>query len=161
MDKLDVKILELLQQDGRMSNVDISESVHLSPPQCLRRVRALEEQGVIRRYAALVAPSTVGLDVTAFVALSLDRAQFTKVREVESVIRAFPEIIECYTISGDFDYLLKVVSHDLKSLSHFLTDRLMQVPGVAGLRSMICLEEVKPQSSLPITLPEAGARGIY
>src|SRR5450830_1008606 len=65
MDKLDVKILELLQQDGRMSNVDISESVHLSPPQCLRRVRALEEQGVIRRYAALVAPSAVGLDVTA------------------------------------------------------------------------------------------------
>jgi len=135
--------------------------VRRNTQQCLRRVRALEEQGVIRRYAALVAPSAVGLDVTAFVALSLDRAQFKQVREVESVIRAFPEIIECFTISGDFDYLLKVVSHDLKSLSHFLTDRLMQVPGVAGLRSMICLEEVKPQSSLPITLPEAGARGIY
>ncbi|MFL9879021.1 Lrp/AsnC family transcriptional regulator [Herbaspirillum rhizosphaerae] len=154
MDKLDVKILELLQNDGRMSNVDISENIHLSPPQCLRRVRVLEEQGVIRRYAALVSPPAVGLDVTAFVALSLDRAQFKQVREVESVIRAFPEIIECYTISGDFDYLLKVVSHDLKSLSHFLTDRLMQVPGVAGLRSMICLEEVKPHSGLPITLED-------
>lgn len=154
MDKLDIKILELLQKDGRMSNVDISENIHLSPPQCLRRVRVLEEQGIIRRYAALVVPSTVGLDVTAFVALSLDRAQFKQVRDVESVIRAFPEIIECYTISGDFDYLLKVASRDLKSLSHFLTDRLMQVPGVAGLRSMICLEEVKPLSALPITPEE-------
>lgn len=151
MDKLDIKILDLLQNDGRMSNVDISENIHLSPPQCLRRVRVLEEQGVIRRYAALVVPATVGLDVTAFVALSLDRAQFKQVREVESVIRAFPEIIECYTVSGDFDYLLKIASRDLKSLSHFLTDRLMQVPGVAGLRSMICLEEVKPLSALPLT----------
>ena len=119
----------------------------------MRRVRALEEQGVIRRYAALVAPAEVGLNVTAFGSLSLDRAQFKQVRAVEKVIKAFPEIVECYTISGDFDYLLKVVSQDLKSLSHFLTDRLMQVPGVAGLRSMICLEEVKPTSPLPITLP--------
>ena len=152
MDKLDLKILDLLQTDGRMSNVDLSEKIHLSPPQCLRRVRVLEEQGVIRRYAALVAPAAIGLNVTAFVALSLDRAQFKQVRDVESVIKSFPEIIECHTISGDFDYLIKVVAHDLKSLSHFLTDRLMQVPGVGGLRSMICLEEVKAQSSLPVTL---------
>ncbi len=152
MDKLDLKILDLLQTDGRISNVDLSEKIHLSPPQCLRRVRVLEEQGVIRRYAALVAPAAIGLNVTAFVALSLDRAQFKQVRDVESVIKSFPEIIECHTISGDFDYLIKVVAHDLKSLSHFLTDRLMQVPGVGGLRSMICLEEVKAQSSLPVTL---------
>ncbi|MFX5793874.1 Lrp/AsnC ligand binding domain-containing protein, partial [Acinetobacter baumannii] len=79
--------------------------MHLSPPQCMRRVRALEEQGVIRRYAALVAPAEVGLNVTAFVSLSLDRAQFKQVRAVEKVIKAFPEIVECYTISGDFDYL--------------------------------------------------------
>ena len=119
MDKLDLKILDLLQTDGRMSNVDLSEKIHLSPPQCLRRVRVLEEQGVIRRYAALVAPAAIGLNVTAFVALSLDRAQFKQVRDVESVIKSFPEIIECHTISGDFDYLIKVVAHDLKSLSHF------------------------------------------
>jgi Lrp/AsnC family transcriptional regulator, leucine-responsive regulatory protein len=152
MDKIDIKIIELLQQDGRMSNVELSERIHLSAPQCLRRVRMLEEQGVIRRYAALVAPSSVGLEVTAYVALSLDRAQFKQVREVEQVIKAFTEIIECHTISGDFDYLLKVVACDLKGLSHFLTDRLMQVPGVAGLRSMICMEEVKPLSGLPLDL---------
>lgn len=155
MDQFDAKILKLLQANGRMSNVDIAESIHLSPPQCLRRVRSLEEKGVIRRYAALVAPASIGLGVTAFVALSLDRDQFKKVREVEKVIRDFPEIIEGFTISGDFDYLLKVVSHDLKSLSQFLTDRLMQVPGVAGVRSMICLEEVKPLAGLPLNMGRA------
>ena len=100
-------------------------------------------------HAAVVSPAAVGLEVTAFVSLSLDREQFRNVREVERNVMAFPEIVECHTISGDFDYLLKVVAADLKSLSLFLTDRLMQVPGVSGVRSMICMEEIKPHSSLP------------
>jgi Lrp/AsnC family leucine-responsive transcriptional regulator len=149
MDAYDRNILKWLQDDGRMSNVELSERIHLSAPQTLRRVRTLEEQGVIRRYAALVSPAAIGLEVTAFVSLSLDREQFRNVREVERNVMAFPEIVECHTISGDFDYLLKVVAADLKSLSLFLTDRLMQVPGVSGVRSMICLEEIKPHSSLP------------
>jgi len=149
MDAYDRNILKWLQDDGRMTNVELAERIHLSAPQTLRRVRTLEENGVIRRYAALVSPAAVGLEVTAFVSLSLDREQFRNVREVERNVMAFPEIVECHTISGDFDYLLKVVAADLKSLSLFLTDRLMQVPGVAGVRSMICMEEVKPQSSLP------------
>jgi|SRR5438034_7964142 len=149
MDAYDRNILKWLQDDGRMTNVELAERIHLSAPQTLRRVRMLEENGVIRRYAALVAPAAIGLEVTAFVSLSLDREQFRNVREVERNVMAFSEIVECHTISGDFDYLLKVVAADLKSLSVFLTDRLMQVPGVAGVRSMICMEEVKPQSSLP------------
>ncbi|MFC5522027.1 Lrp/AsnC family transcriptional regulator [Polaromonas jejuensis] len=149
MDAYDRNILKWLQGDGRMSNVELAERIHLSAPQTLRRVRTLEESGVIRRYAALVAPAAVGLEVTAFVSLSLDREQFRNVREVERNVIAFPEVIECHIISGDSDYLLKVVAASLKSLSVFLTDRLMQVPGVAGVRSMICMEEVKPQSSLP------------
>jgi Lrp/AsnC family leucine-responsive transcriptional regulator len=88
--------------------------------------------------------------VIAFVSLSLAREQFKQVRSVEKAIRQFPEILECYTISGDFDYLLKVAAADLKSLSSFLTDRLMQVPGVAGVRSMVCMEEIKPASPLPV-----------
>lgn len=132
-----------------MSNVDLAERIHLSPPQTLRRVRALEESGVIRRYTALVSPAAVGLEVAAFVSLTLDREQFRNVREVERNVMAFPEIVECHTVAGDFDYLLKVVAADLKSLSLFLTDRLMQVPGVSSVRSMICLEEIKPHSSLP------------
>ncbi|WP_162040021.1 Lrp/AsnC family transcriptional regulator [Undibacterium sp. YM2] len=150
MDVYDRSILRYLQQDGRMSNLSLAERIHLSAPQTLRRVRALEEKGVIRAYVAQVAPEALGLGVMAFVNLSLDREQFRNVREVERQLKAFPEIIECHTISGDFDYILKVVASDLKSLSQFLTDTLMQVPGVASLRSMICMEEIKPVSGLPI-----------
>ncbi|MFZ6638669.1 Lrp/AsnC family transcriptional regulator [Undibacterium sp. TC4M20W] len=150
MDVYDRSILRHLQQDGRMSNLSLAERIHLSAPQTLRRVRTLEEKGVIRSYVAQVAPEALGLGVMAFVNLSLDREQFRNVREVERQLKAFPEIIECHTISGDFDYILKVVASDLKSLSQFLTDTLMQVPGVASLRSMICMEEIKPVSGLPI-----------
>ncbi|MFZ6692206.1 Lrp/AsnC family transcriptional regulator [Undibacterium sp. SXout20W] len=150
MDAYDLSILRHLQNDGRMSNLSLAEKIHLSAPQTLRRVRTLEEKKIIRGYVAQVAPESVGLGVMAFVNLSLDREQFRNVREVEKQLRAFPEIIECHTISGDFDYILKVVATDLKSLSQFLTDTLMQVPGVASLRSMICMEEVKPVCGLPI-----------
>lgn len=150
MDNYDLSILRHLQVDGRISNLQLAEKIHLSPPQTLRRVRALEEANVIRAYTAQVSPEAIGLGVMAFVSLSLDREQYRNVREIERNLMAFPDIIECHTISGDFDYLLKVVASDLKGLSQFLTDKLMQVPGVGNLRSMICMEEIKPVSSLPI-----------
>ncbi|MDE2429631.1 MAG: Lrp/AsnC family transcriptional regulator [Burkholderiales bacterium] len=150
MDAYDRSILRHLQTDGRISNLNLAEQIHLSAPQTLRRVRVLEEQKVIRGYVAQVAPEALGLGVMAFVNLSLDREQFRNVRDVERQLMAFSNIIECHTISGDFDYILKVVAKDLKSLSQFLTDTLMQVSGVASLRSMICLEEIKPVSGLPI-----------
>lgn len=150
LDRYDRALLRTLQENGRASNVELSEKASLSPPQCYRRVKRLESDGIIRGYAAQVAPSAIGLDVVAFVSLTLDREQFKHVRQVEKAIRQFPEILECYTISGDFDYLLKVAAADLKSLSNFLTDRLMQVPGVSGVRSMVCLEEIKPPSPLPL-----------
>lgn len=136
-DRYDRILLETLQSKGRASNVELSERVNLSPPQCYRRVQRLEQEGVIRGYSAQVDAAALGLGVTAFVNLNIAREQFKQVRELEKAIRQFPEILECYTISGDFDYLLKVVAVDLKSLSSFLTDRLMQVPGVAGVRSMV------------------------
>ena len=149
-DRYDRILLQTLQNKGRASNVELSERVNLSPPQCYRRVQRLEQEGVIRGYSAQVDAAALGLGVTAFVNLNIAREQFKQVRELEKAIRQFPEILECYTISGDFDYLLKVVAVDLKSLSSFLTDRLMQVPGVAGVRSMVCLEEIKPASPLPL-----------
>jgi Lrp/AsnC family transcriptional regulator, leucine-responsive regulatory protein len=150
IDGLDRKILQALQEDGRATNVELSARVHLSAPQCFRRVRALEERGVIRRYAAQVQAEALGLGVTAFVSLNIAGEQFGRVRDIESSIRAFPQILECHTVSGDYDYLLKVVARDLKSLSQFLTDRLMQLPGVADVRSMICLEEIKAAAPLPV-----------
>lgn len=150
LDKFDRLILRALQKSGRATNVELSAQINLSAPQCYRRVRRLEAEGIIRGYAAHVTPSAIGLNVVAFVSLNIDREQFKKVRELEKAIRQFPEILECYTISGDFDYLLKVVAADLKSLSNFLTDRLMQVPGVSGVRSMVCLEEIKTTAPLPV-----------
>jgi Lrp/AsnC family leucine-responsive transcriptional regulator len=152
LDAIDRKILEALQADGRISNVDLAARVHLSAPQCLRRMRALEERGVIRGYRALAAPQQLGLGVIAYVHLNIDADAFGRVREIEQTIRAFPQILECHTVSGDYDYLLKVVARDLKSLSQFLTDRLMQTPGVADVRSMICLEEIKAPAPLPVDL---------
>jgi Lrp/AsnC family leucine-responsive transcriptional regulator len=150
LDRLDRILLKALQENGRASNVELSDKASLSAPQCFRRVRALEKEGVIRGYSAQVDPASVGFGVVAFVNINIDREEFKNVRALEQAIRKFPEILECYAISGDFDYLLKVVAADLKSLSNFLTDRLMQVRGVSGVRSMVCLEEIKHASPLPI-----------
>ena len=149
LDAIDRKILESLQVSGRMSNVELAAAIHLSAPQCFRRVRALEERGVIRGYHASVEAAAVGLDVVAYVSLNIVGNAFGQVREIEAQLRDFPQVLECHIVSGDCDYLLKVVARDLKTLSHFLTDRLMQVPGVANVRSMICLEEIKPTGPLP------------
>ena len=149
LDAIDRKILENLQVSGRMSNVELAAAIHLSAPQCFRRVRALEERGVIRGYHASVQPEALGLGVIAYVSLNIVGNAFGQVREIEAQLRDFPQVLECHIVSGDCDYLLKVVAQDLKSLSHFLTDRLMQVPGVANVRSMICLEEIKPFGPLP------------
>lgn len=133
-----------------MSNVELAAAIHLSAPQCFRRVRSLEERGVIRGYHANVDAATLGLDVVAYVSLNIVGNAFGQVREIEAQLRDFPQVLECHIVSGDCDYLLKVVARDLKTLSHFLTDRLMQVPGVANVRSMICLEEIKPAGPLPV-----------
>jgi len=150
LDAIDRKILEAVQADGRISNVDLAARIQLSAPQTFRRVRALEERAVIRGYRADVAPEAIGYAVTAYVSVSIGGDDFGRVREIEAEIRAFPQILECYSVSGEDDYLLKVVAHDLKSLSTFLTDRLMQVSGIDDVRSMICLEEIKRTSPLPV-----------
>jgi Lrp/AsnC family leucine-responsive transcriptional regulator len=158
MDKIDPYdriLLKTLQENGRASNVELSDRVNLSAPQCYRRVRRLETDGIIRGYSAQIDPSAIGLGVVAYVNLHIDREQYEQVHLLEKTIRQFPEILECYTISGDFDYLLKVVATDLKSFSNFLTERLMQVPAVSGVRSMVCLQEIKQASPLPLKgLPE-------
>lgn len=151
LDAIDRKILAVLQGEGRISNVELASKIRLSAPQCFRRVRSLEERGVLRGYRADVNPEAIGFAVTAYVSVSIGGNDFGRVREVEAQIRTFPQILECFSVSGEDDYLLKVVAHDLKSLSNFLTDHLMQVPGIDNVRSMICLEEIKPSSPLPVS----------
>src|SRR3954471_24676325 len=150
LDVIDRKIIAALQRSGRASNVELAAEVHLSAPQCFRRTRALEERGVIRGYVAQVDAEALGYGVTAYVSMSIAGDQFGRVREIEREIAAYPQILECHAVSGDSDYLLKVVAHDLKSLSQLLTDRLMQIPGVDDVRSMIALEVIKPAAPIPV-----------
>lgn len=153
LDATDCKILEVLQRDGRISNVDLAAEVQLSAPQCFRRVRALEERGVVRGYRALVVPESLGLGVTAFVLVNVTSSATRRVREIELQLRERPEVLELHMMSGDADYLLKVVARNLKALGQLLTDTLMQIEGVANVRSLVCLEELKAPAGLPVPAP--------
>ena len=149
-DRTDRRLLRALQDDAKASLATLAERVHLSQAQVHRRVRRLEEAGLIRGYAALVDRERLGLGVVAFVGFSLAAEQNKRLREVERQINAYAEIVEVYAVSGEHDYLVKIVADDLKALSAFLSDQLMQIPGVMNVKSTICLEELKNTTALPI-----------
>ena len=153
LDAIDRKILAQLQQDARIANVALAGAVGLSPAPCLRRVRALEEQGVIRKHVTLVDPAAVGLAVSVFVHVSLERQIEPSLKRFEAVILTRPEVMECYLMTGDADYLLRVVCADLGAYERFLLDHLTQVPGVASIRSSFALKQVKYSTALPIVAP--------
>ena len=153
LDAIDRKILENLQNNARMRNVELAEKVGLSPSPCLRRVGNLEETGVIRGYATLVNAEAVGLPVSVFVSVTLEK-QIEKVLEkFEKEIRARPEVMECYLMTGDFDYLLRVVTADLGAYERFLIEHLTRIPGVASIRSAFALKQVAYRTALPISPP--------
>ncbi len=150
LDAIDHKILDIVQREGRISNVDLATRIRLSAPQAFRRVRSLEERGVIRGYRADVAPEAIGFAVTAYVSVSIGGDDFGRVREIEAEIRAFPQILECYSVSGEDDYLLKVVAQRpqvAQQLPHRSADA---GSGIDDVRSMIALEEIKTASPLPV-----------
>jgi DNA-binding Lrp family transcriptional regulator len=150
LDAIDRKILSRLQEDARIANVELSEAVGLSPAPCLRRVRALEESGVIRKHVTLLDPGAVGLPVSVFVNVSLERQVEKALQRFESAILTRPEVMECYLMTGDADYLLRVVCADLVAYERFLLDHLTQVPGVAAIRSSFALKQVKYSTALPV-----------
>ncbi len=150
MDSIDYAILNRVQQDGRVSNVELSDDANLSPPQCYRRLRRLQDENIISRYVALLNPSEVGIDVVAFVSITVGRDQYRHLKEFEKTIVAFPEVLECYLVTGDYDYMLKVVAPDLQTFSSFLTKKLMQAPGIIRVKSAVTLSEVKYTTALPI-----------
>lgn len=156
MDDIDLRILDRLQADARITNVALAEAVHLSPAPCLRRVRELESAGVIRGYATLLAPDALGLEVSVFISVSLERQVESALKSFEATIDACPEVMECYLMTGDSDYLLRVVARDLKSLQAFITDRLARIPGVASIRSSIAIKQVKYKTALPLRGPGSG-----
>ena len=150
LDRLDRHILQVLQANGRISNQELAHAVQLSPAQCNRRHRRLERLGYVKRYEARLDAHRLGLGVTAFVHITMERGQFKEVLKFQRTIERMPEILECHAVTGDFDYVCKVVASDLKSLSNFLLGTLAQLPGVNGVRSSICLNELKCTSALPL-----------
>jgi len=150
LDAIDRRILTQLQDNARLTNVELAEAVGLSPSPCLRRVRELEQSGVIRRYVALLDPATVGLPVSVFVNVTLERQVETALERFEAAILKRPEVMECYLMTGDADYLLRVVTADLSAYERFLVEHLTRVPGVASIKSSFALKQVKYRTALPV-----------
>lgn len=149
-DPIDLRLLERLQNDARITNVALAESVNLSPAPCLRRVRELETAGAIRGYVTLVDPEAIGLHVSVFIQISLERQVLNALRHFEETIAGYPEVMECYLMTGDADYLLRVVARDLAALQSFIVDRIACLPNVANIHSSIALKQIKYKTALPM-----------
>lgn len=150
LDAIDIRILMELQEDASLSNVELSQRVGLSPSPCLARVRALEAHGIILRRVALLDPVSVGATISVVIHVTLERQAEAQLEIFEEAILGFPEVMECYLMTGDADYHLRVVVPDLMALQHFIVDKLSKTPGVANIRSSIALKQVKYNTALPI-----------
>jgi Lrp/AsnC family leucine-responsive transcriptional regulator len=149
-DSIDWKILGLLQADARMANVELAKAVGLSPSPCLNRVRALEEAGYISRYVTLLDALRVGLKVSVFIQVTLERQIESALERFETAIRARPEVMECYLMTGDADYLIRVVVADIQVLEEFVMKFLTKLPGIGNIKSSFALKQVKYQTALPL-----------
>jgi Lrp/AsnC family leucine-responsive transcriptional regulator len=149
-DRLDRRILELIQEDARISNADLAARIGLSPSPCWRRVRSLEERGVIRSYVTLVAPEAIGLPVNVWVHVTLDEQIERRLEHFEKAIVARPEVMECYLMTGESDYLLRVVVPDIAAYQAFLLNHLTRIEGIASIKSSFALKQVKYKTALPL-----------
>ncbi len=139
-----------LQTDGRASNAELSAIAHLSAPQCFRRVKRLEEAGVIEGYVALLARERLGFGVLAFVSVTLGGGRTQDIEKFRKVIADIPEILECHVVTGEADFLLKVVAADLQDFSRFLLERLVENFDSVTTRSEVSLEQIKSTTALPV-----------
>ena len=149
LDEIDHRMLAELQADGRVSNQDLSERIGLSPSPCLRRLRQLEAGGVIQRYVALVDPVAVGLGVTAFVRVRLDQQDDRHLAIFEEAVSNFPEVMECYLMTGEADYQLRVLVGSLGEFEDFLRHRLTRIAGVGQVTTSFALRPVVYKTALP------------
>ena len=158
LDSIDWKILGLLQGDARLSNVELARAIGLSPSPCLNRVRALEEAGYISRYVTLLNALRVGLKVSVFIQVTLERQIESALERFENAIRGRPEVMECYLMTGDADYLIRVVVADIQLLEEFILKFLTKLPGVGNIKSSFALKQVKYQTALPLPSPAVAPR---
>jgi Lrp/AsnC family leucine-responsive transcriptional regulator len=152
LDELDVKILNLLQENARISNVELSAKVHLSPSPCLARVRALEQSGIVSRYVTLLDPKKVNLGISVFIQIGMERQVERSLEDFEAAIMTYREVMECYLMTGDFDYLIRVVVNDMPALERFILDKLTKIPGVSNIKSSFALKQVKYKTALPLQI---------
>lgn len=150
LDAIDRQILQALQQDGRISNVDLAERVHLSPSACLRRVKQLEEAGVIDRYVALLNAKALGQHGTCFTIINLATMSDALLSAFEQAVRDHPEVLDCYYVAGSNDYLIRFSYRDAEDLERFHTQVLMRLPGVERSNSILVLRTVKKTTALPL-----------
>jgi len=150
LDEIDRKILTTLQGNAKLRNVELADAVGLSASPCLRRVKQLEETGVIRGYATLVDPEAVGLPVSVFVQVTLEKQVESSLEAFEAKIADWPEVMECYLMTGDADYLLRVVAADLTAYQDFLMHKLTRVAGVASIKSSFALRRIQYRTALPV-----------
>ncbi len=156
LDRIDRQILNALQSDGRLSNQQLAEKVALSPSPCLRRVNQLESQGVIDRYVAIVNPAAIGVGLLAYVNVKLEKRPTNIGRfafeDFRDAVLLWPEVVACYSMTGDLDYLLRVHVKDLDAFSTFVMERLLKHSAVLDVRSSFALERIKETTALPIPL---------
>ena len=150
LDAIDRAILIELQREGRLSNLDLAQRVHLSPSACLRRVKQLEDGGVIAQYVALVNPRAVGRHGISFTIINLDSMNTPQLEAFEQAVRDRPEILDCYYVAGANDYLIRFAYRDAEDLERFHAEVLMHLPGVSRSNSMLVLRTVKKTTALPL-----------
>jgi len=150
LDAIDCKILRRLQQNGRLTNQQLCDDVGLTPSPCLRRVRTLEERKIITGYVALLDPEAIGLPVTAFVRIRLDQQDDTHLTRFESAVAEFPEVMDCYLMTGEADYQLRVLVPSLAAFEDFLRRRLTRISGVAQVTTSFALRPIVNRTALPV-----------
>lgn len=150
LDRTDYRILHHLQNNARISNTELADAVGLSPSPCLRRVKALEQSGVIKNYAGIVDAKAVGLPISVFVSVSLNRQERAGLEAFEATVASYKEVMECYLMTGSSDYLVRIVVPDLESYERFLADKLTRIQGVANIQSSFALKQVVYKTELPL-----------
>ncbi|MCO5081450.1 MAG: Lrp/AsnC family transcriptional regulator [Rhizobiaceae bacterium] len=150
IDDIDRKIIAALQADGKITVNELAEQVGLSPSPCARRVRMLEQAGVIKGYAAIIDQKKVGLPISAFASIKLERQREDALERFSKAVARWPEVVDCYLMTGQRDYLLRIVVRDLEAYEHFLNDKLTRLDGVASIETSFALKQVKRSEILPI-----------
>ncbi|QNM95180.1 Lrp/AsnC family transcriptional regulator [Chitinimonas koreensis] len=149
LDKTDLKLLAALQANGRLTNLELAEMINLSPSPTLRRLKRLEQEGVVAGYVALLDPARIGLGLEAFVRVMLDKRE-RQFAAFAQAVQQWPEVVSCHAMAGEMDYLLRVVFEDLAHFSRFVMDTLLQHPGVVDVKSSFVLEAIKQTTALPL-----------